>query len=61
MARSVVIANAGPQIALALHQQACGERVVLIMDDRCGRAEARRQILPILGTAAVLVQAKERN
>lgn len=31
------------------------------MNDRCGRAEARRQGLPILGTAAVLVLAKERN
>jgi predicted nucleic acid-binding protein len=32
-----------------------------LWDDRCGRAEARRQRLPIIGTAAVLVLAKERN
>ena len=31
------------------------------MDDRCGRAEARSQGLPILGIAAVFVLAKERN
>jgi hypothetical protein len=50
-----VIADAGPLIALALHRQACRERVALvIMDDRCCRAEARRQGLPILGTAAVV-------
>ena len=56
-----VDAGESSSIALALHRQACGERVLLIMDDRCGRAEARRQGLPILATAAVLVLAKERN
>ena len=56
-----VDAGESSSIALALHQQACGERVLLIIDDRCGRAEARRQGLPIVGTAAVLVLAKERN
>ena len=61
MTRSVVVADAGPLIALALQRQACGERVLVILDDRCGRAEARRQGLPILGTAAVVVLAKERN
>jgi len=56
-----VDAGESSSIALALHQQACGERVLMIIDDRCGRAEARRQGLPIVGTAAVLVLAKERN
>jgi predicted nucleic acid-binding protein len=28
-------------IALALHRRAAGENVLVIMDDRCGRAEAR--------------------
>jgi hypothetical protein len=61
MTRSVVIAGAGPLIALALQRQACGDRLLVILDDRCGRAEARRQGLPIIGTAAVLVLAKGRN
>jgi predicted nucleic acid-binding protein len=56
-----VDAGESSSIALALRLQACGERVLVIMDDRCGRAEARSQGLPILGTAAVLVLAKERN
>jgi len=33
----------------------------VIVDDRCGRAEARSQGVAIIGTAAVLVLAKERN
>ena len=57
----MVVADAGPLIALALHRQACRKRVLVRMDDPCGRAEARRQGLSILGTAAVLVLAKERN
>lgn len=48
-------------ISLALHRQATGERVLVIVDDRCGRAEARSQGVAIIGTAAVLVLAKERN
>lgn len=48
-------------IALALLRQAAGERVLVILDDRCGRAEARSQRLAIIGTAAVLVLAKERT
>ena len=48
-------------IALALLWQASGERVLVILDDRCGRAEARSQGLAIIGTAAVLVLAKERT
>ncbi|MCS5691411.1 DUF3368 domain-containing protein [Cyanobium sp. FGCU-6] len=48
-------------IALALHWQAAGARVLVIVDDRCGRAEARSRSLSILGTAAVLVLAKEQR
>ena len=48
-------------ISLALHWQATGERVLVIVDDRCGRAEARSQGVAIIGTAAVLVLAKDRN
>jgi predicted nucleic acid-binding protein len=48
-------------IALALHWQAAGARVLVIVDDRCGRAEARCWGLPILGTAAVLVVAKQQQ
>ena len=48
-------------IALALHWQAAGAQVLVIVDDRCGRAEARGRGLSILGTAAVLVLAKEQR
>jgi len=48
-------------IALALHWRAAGEKVPVIMDDRCGRAEARSRGLSILGTAAVMVLAKEQG
>jgi predicted nucleic acid-binding protein len=48
-------------IALALHWKAAGAQVLLIVDDRCGRAEARGRGLPILGTAAVLVLAKRQQ
>ncbi|MEB3331015.1 MAG: hypothetical protein VKI83_00770 [Synechococcaceae cyanobacterium] len=47
-------------IALALHWKAAGAQVLLIVDDRCGRAEARGRGLPILGTAAVLVLARQQ-
>ncbi|GDX77176.1 hypothetical protein LBMAG41_22540 [Cyanobium sp.] len=33
-------------IALALHWQAAGAQVLVIVDDRCGRAEARSRRLP---------------
>ena len=33
----------------------------MIVDDRCGRAEARSQAVAISGTAALLVLAKEWN
>jgi predicted nucleic acid-binding protein len=48
-------------IALALQQRDAGRDVLLLIDDRCGRAEARRQGLALIGTAAVLVLAKERR
>ena len=48
-------------IALALQLQAAGRSELLIVDDRCGRAEARSQGLAILGTAVVLVLAKEQT
>ena len=48
-------------ISLALHWQTTGERVLVIVDDRGGRAEARSQGVAIIGTAAALVLAKERN
>ncbi len=48
-------------IALALHWKAAGDQVLLIVDDRCGRAEARGRGLPILGTAAVLVLARQQQ
>ncbi len=48
-------------IALALHWRAAGKQVLVIVDDRCGRAEARIRGLSILGTAAVMVLAKEQR
>jgi predicted nucleic acid-binding protein len=48
-------------IALALHWQAAGAQVLVIVDDRCGRAEARCRGLPILGTAALPVVAKQQQ
>ena len=48
-------------ISLALHWQATGERVLVIVDDRCGRAEARSQGAAIIGTAAVLMLAEARE
>ena len=48
-------------IALALLLQAAAEKILVIVDDRCGRAEARSQGVAIIGTAAALVLAKEWN
>lgn len=56
-----VDAGEASAIGYALQQTATGARVLLLIDDRCGRAEARRQGLAIIGTAAVLVLAKERG
>jgi len=56
-----VDAGEASAIGLALQHQAAGDGVVLLMDDRCGRAEARHQGLAIIGTAAVLILAKEQK
>jgi len=56
-----VDAGEASAIGLALRQQAAGQSVLLIVDDRCGRAEARQQGVAIMGTAAVIVLAKERG
>lgn len=48
-------------IALALAIQTDGAAVLLIIDDRCGRAEARQQQLRVIGTGAVLALAKEQG
>ena len=55
-----VDAGEASAIGLALQQRASGQQVLLLVDARCGRAEARRHGLSIIGTAAVLVLAKER-
>ena len=52
---------AASAIGYALEQTASGLAVLVLIDDRCGRAEARRQGLTILGNATVLVLAKERG
>ena len=46
-------------IGLALELRNSGSDVLLLIDDRCGRAEANLQGIPLIGTAAVLVLAKE--
>ena len=56
-----VDAGEASAIALAIQQRDAGHDVLLLIDDRCGRAEARRQGLFLIGTAAVLVLAKERK
>lgn len=48
-------------IRLACHTQRCGSSVLLLMDDRAGRAEARHQGLPLIGTAAVAVLSQDRG
>jgi predicted nucleic acid-binding protein len=56
-----VDAGEASSIALAL-QWRCEQRpVLLLMDDRIGRAEARRQALPVTGTAAVVALAQEQG
>jgi predicted nucleic acid-binding protein len=53
---SVVIADAGEASAIHLAGQLSG--VLLIIDDRAGRAEARARHLRFTGTAAVVGLAK---
>lgn len=48
-------------IALACQLQSSGCAVLLLIDDRAGRAEARHQGLSVIGTAAVAVLAQERG
>lgn len=55
-----VDAGEASAIALALQQRKAGHDVLLVIDDRCGRAEAQRQGLHLIGTAAIVVLAKER-
>ena len=40
---------------------ALGDEVLLLIDDRCGRAEARHRGLNLIGTAAVIVLAREQG
>ena len=56
-----VDAGEASAISYAMQQTAADTQVLLLIDDRCGRAEARRQGLSIIGTAAVLVLAKGRG
>ena len=56
-----VDAGEASAIGLALQEQRKGQQVLVVIDDRCGRAEARRQGLSIIGTAAVLVLAKQQE
>ena len=56
-----VDAGEASSIALALALRSTGTEVLLLIDDRCGRAEARRHDLPLIGTAAVLLLAKEQG
>lgn len=46
-------------IGLCLHLQAQGQEVLLLIDDRAGRAEARHHAIPITGTAAVIALARQ--
>jgi predicted nucleic acid-binding protein len=46
-------------IGLCLELQAQGHEVLLLIDDRAGRAEARHQGIPITGTAAVIALARQ--
>jgi predicted nucleic acid-binding protein len=56
-----VDAGEASSIALALHWRREQRAVLLLMDDRIGRAEARRQALPVTGTAAVVALAQEQG
>lgn len=56
-----VDAGEASAIALAIERRIAGDDVLLLIDDRCGRAEARRHDLAVIGTAAVLVLAREQD
>jgi predicted nucleic acid-binding protein len=46
-------------IGLCLELRAQGHEVLLLIDDRAGRGEARHQGIPITGTAAVIALARQ--
>ena len=46
-------------IALAIEKQTELPGIPLLIDDRCGRAEASLRGLKIIGSAAILILAKE--
>lgn len=48
-------------ISLACQLQSTGSTVLVLIDDRAGRAEARHQCLSVIGTAAVAVLAQEQG
>lgn len=56
-----VDAGEASAISLALRQHEDGEEVLMLIDDRCGRAEARHRGLALIGTAALVVLAKEQK
>lgn len=48
-------------ISLGLHLQNAGHAVLLLIDDRAGRAEARHHNLTVTGTAGVAVLAEQEG
>ena len=56
-----VDAGEASAISLALQLQARDCNVLLLIDDRAGRAEARHQGLNLIGTAAVAILAEEEG
>ena len=56
-----VDAGEASSIALALQWRREQRTVLLLMDDRIGRAEAHRQALSVTGTAAVVALAQEQG
>lgn len=53
-----VDAGEASAIGAARLWRAAGDAVLLVIDDRAGRAEARAQGIPLIGTAAVIGLAK---
>jgi predicted nucleic acid-binding protein len=45
-------------IHAALMLRAAGDKALLLIDDRAGRAEARQHDIPLMGSAAVIGMAK---
>lgn len=54
-------AGEASSIHVACLWQAAGDAVLLVIDDRAGRAEARTRGLALIGTAAVIGLAKTRG